>query len=229
MRDRFRSLILFGAALLILTAGFGLRDPWPPNEPENALAAAEMLSSGDWLAPTLAGELFVKEGPLYLWILAVFQWLFGMRIGFLLPSLLAGIGMLWMTCDLGPPALGRCRRFLGRGRNAGLRAVRIAGARRRGRRGVVLLHRVRALRAVPAPFAGPRLGPFRSRLPGLRAGFADRHFRPVTAPVAGAVALGGTPRLAAEPGPVEPQVAGWPCSALGDSGGLAGLALGLRQ
>ena len=100
MRDRFRSLILFGAALLILTAGFGLRDPWPPNEPENALAAAEMLSSGDWLAPTLAGELFVKEGPLYLWILAVFQWLFGMRIGFLLPSLLAGIGMLWMTCDL---------------------------------------------------------------------------------------------------------------------------------
>ena len=100
MRDRARSLILFGAALLILTTGFGLRDPWPPNEPENALAAAEMLNSGDWLTPTLAGELFVKEGPLYLWILAVFQWLFGMRIGFLLPSLLAGIGILWMTCDL---------------------------------------------------------------------------------------------------------------------------------
>ena len=32
--------------------------------------------------------------------MAVFQWLFGMRTGFLLPSLLAGIGMLWMTCDL---------------------------------------------------------------------------------------------------------------------------------
>ena len=100
MRVPARLLILFGAALLILTAGFGLRDPWPPNEPENALAAAEMLRSGDWLAPTLAGELFVKEGPLYLWILAVFQWLFGMRTGFLLPSLLAGVGMLWMTCDL---------------------------------------------------------------------------------------------------------------------------------
>ena len=100
MSDRTRPLILFGAALLILTAGFGLRDPWPPNEPENALAAAEMLKSGVWLAPTLAGELFVKEGPLYLWILAVFQGLFGMRIGFVLPSLLAGIAILWMTCDL---------------------------------------------------------------------------------------------------------------------------------
>ena len=100
MMDRTRLLILFGAALLILTAGFGLRDPWPSNEPENALAAAEMLKSGNWLAPTLAGELFVKDGPLYLWILAAFQWLFGMRIGFLLPSLLAGIGILCLTWDL---------------------------------------------------------------------------------------------------------------------------------
>ena len=100
MRASHRLLILFGAALLILTAGFGLRDPWPPNEPEYALAAAEILGSGRWLAPTLAGELFVEEGPLYLWILAIFQWIFGMRAGFLLPSLLAGIGILWMVSDL---------------------------------------------------------------------------------------------------------------------------------
>ncbi len=100
MKTSARPLILFGAALLILTAGFGLRDPWPPNEPENALAAAEMLRHGSWLAPTLAGELFVQQGPLYLWILAVFQWLFGMRVGFLLPSFLAGVGILWLTYDL---------------------------------------------------------------------------------------------------------------------------------
>ena len=100
MDARARPLILFGAALLIFTAGFGLRDPWPPNEPENALAAAEMLRYGNWLAPTLAGELFVEQGPLYLWVLAVFQWVFGLRIGFLLPSLLCGIGILWLTHDL---------------------------------------------------------------------------------------------------------------------------------
>ena len=100
MNPRFRSLILFGAAVLTLTAGFGLRDPWPPNEPENALAAAEMLRAGNWLAPTLAGELFVQQGPLYLWVLAAFQWLFGLRLGFLLPSLLAGLGILWLVWDL---------------------------------------------------------------------------------------------------------------------------------
>ena len=100
MDPRYRLLILFGAAVLILTAGFGLRDPWPPNEPENALAAAELLRTGNWLAPTLAGELFVRQGPLYLWLLAIFQWLFGMRTGFLLPSLLAGIGILFLVWDL---------------------------------------------------------------------------------------------------------------------------------
>ncbi len=100
MRDRLRLLILFGAAMLIFTAGFGLRDPWPPNEPDNALAAAEMLRYGNWLAPTLAGEIFADQGPLYLWILGAFQWLFGMRAGFLLPSLLSAIGILGLTWDL---------------------------------------------------------------------------------------------------------------------------------
>ena len=100
MRDSFRPLILFGCALLIFTAGFGLRDPWPPNEPENVLAALEMLRYGNWLAPTLAGEPFADHGPLYVWILGVFQWLFGLRAGFLLPSLLAAFGILWLTWDL---------------------------------------------------------------------------------------------------------------------------------
>ncbi len=100
MRDRSRLLILFGAASLIFTAGFGLRDPWPPNEPDNALAAAEMLRYGNWLAPTLAGEIFADHGPLHLWILGIFQWLFGLRAGFLLPSLLAAFGILWLSWDL---------------------------------------------------------------------------------------------------------------------------------
>jgi len=100
MQDRARLLILFGAAALIFTAGFGLRDPWPPNVPDNVLAAAEMLRYGNWLAPTLAGELFAEQGPLHLWVLGAFQWLFGLRAGFLLPSLLSAFGILWLTWDL---------------------------------------------------------------------------------------------------------------------------------
>lgn len=104
-------LILFGAGVLMLTAGFGLRDPWPPNEPGNALAAAEMLRYGNWLAPTLAGELFVEQGPLYLWTMAAFQWALGLRIGFLLPSLLAGLGILWLVCDLARRLWGQSAAF----------------------------------------------------------------------------------------------------------------------
>jgi len=100
MQDRARLLILFGAAALIFTAGFGLRDPWPPNVPDNVLAAAEMLRYGNWLAPTLAGELFAEQGPLHLWVLGAFQWFFGLRAGFLLPSLLSAFGILWLTWDL---------------------------------------------------------------------------------------------------------------------------------
>ena len=59
-----------------------------------------MLRHGNWLAPRLAGELFADHGPLYLWVLGVFQWLFGLRAGFLLPSLLAAFGILWLTWDL---------------------------------------------------------------------------------------------------------------------------------
>ena len=44
-------------ALLIL-AGYGLRDPWPADEPRFASIARDMVATGDWLIPRAGGDLY---------------------------------------------------------------------------------------------------------------------------------------------------------------------------
>ena len=93
-------LWLAAAALLTLAAGLGLRDPWAPDEPRYALIAAEMLKSGDWSVTRLGGVIYAEKPPVYFWLLAAAEWLGGLRSGFLLPSLAAGVGSLALTWDL---------------------------------------------------------------------------------------------------------------------------------
>ena len=99
-RPRSRELWLAAAVLLTIAAGLGLRDPWAPDEPRYALIAAEMLHSGDWSVTRLGGMIYAEKPPVYFWLLAAAQWLAGFRPGFLLPSLLAGIGTLVLVWDL---------------------------------------------------------------------------------------------------------------------------------
>ena len=93
-------LWLAAAALLTIAAGLGLRDPWAPDEPRYALIAAEMLQSGDWSVTRLGGVIYAQKPPLYFWLLAAAQWIASLRPGFLLPSLLAGLGTLVLVWDL---------------------------------------------------------------------------------------------------------------------------------
>lgn len=89
-------------AVLVLGAGLGLRDPWPADEPRFALVARQMVESGQWLFPMRGNELYPDKPPLFMWIQAVFLLLTGnLRIAFLLPSLLAALGTLWLVRDLG--------------------------------------------------------------------------------------------------------------------------------
>ena len=97
---RKNEIWLAAAALLTLAAGFGLRDPWAPDEPRYALIAAEMLQSGDWTVTRLGGVIYAQKPPVYFWLLATAEWLGGLRSGFLLPSLLAGLGTLAVVWDL---------------------------------------------------------------------------------------------------------------------------------
>lgn len=92
----------FAIALLVLSAGYGLRDPWPADEPRFVLVARQMLESGEWLFPHRGIELYPDKPPVYFWLLAISQSLIGdWRWSFLLPSLLAGMAVLWLVYDLG--------------------------------------------------------------------------------------------------------------------------------
>ena len=95
-------------ALLLMATGLGLRDPWPADEPRFALVAQDMLRSGDWLFPRVGGDLYADKPPLYFWLMAASMAVTGsMRVGFLLPSLLAGIGTTLLVYDLLRRARGR--------------------------------------------------------------------------------------------------------------------------
>ena len=101
-RDTLLDLLLLTAfALLLIGAGLGLREPWAPDEPRFALVAKDMLRSGDWLFPRVGGDLYADKPPVFFWLLAVAMSVTGsVRAGFLLPSLLAGIGSTWLVYDL---------------------------------------------------------------------------------------------------------------------------------
>ncbi|HKZ73032.1 MAG TPA: glycosyltransferase family 39 protein [Steroidobacteraceae bacterium] len=89
------------AVLVIVGAGFGLRDPWPADEPRFASLARDMVASGDWLFPRVGGDLYQDKPPLFFWLLAGAYALVGsVRWSFLLPSLLAAFGTLALVYDL---------------------------------------------------------------------------------------------------------------------------------
>lgn len=89
-------------AMLVLGAGLGLRDPWPADEPRFALVARQMVESGQWLFPMRGDELYSDKPPLFMWLQAIALSITGhLRLAFLLPSLLAALGTLWLVRDLG--------------------------------------------------------------------------------------------------------------------------------
>ncbi|MGO1073434.1 ArnT family glycosyltransferase [Lysobacter sp. CA199] len=89
-------------AWLVLGAGLGLRDPWPADEPRFALAAKQMVDSGQWLFPQRGIELYSDKPPMFMWTQALSYLITGhWRVAFLLPSLLAALGTLWCVVDLG--------------------------------------------------------------------------------------------------------------------------------
>lgn len=95
-------LLLLGLGLLVLASGFGLRDPWPADEPRFALIARDMVISGQWLFPSAGGDLYQDKPPLFFWLIASVYALTGsLRFSFLLPSLVAAVGTLLLVYDLG--------------------------------------------------------------------------------------------------------------------------------
>ena len=89
-------------AFVVLAVGIGLRAPWPSDEPRFVLVAKQMWESGDWLFPHRGRELYPDKPPIYFWLLgASYALIRDWTWGFLLPSLLAALGTLALTIDLG--------------------------------------------------------------------------------------------------------------------------------
>lgn len=95
-------LLLIGLSLLLLAAGIGLRNPWPADEPVYALIARDMLAHHQWLIPMAGGDYYQDKPPLFFWLIAAGYFITGsLKVGFLLPSLLAGLGTTLLVYDLG--------------------------------------------------------------------------------------------------------------------------------
>ena len=92
-------LLLLGA--LVIGAGIGLRDPWPPDEPRFALVGREMVETGEWLFPHRNGEIYPDKPPVFMWLIATGYLATGsLRLAFLLPSLLGALVTLALLWDL---------------------------------------------------------------------------------------------------------------------------------
>lgn len=103
-RDQQRRdiLLLVVVGLVLFATGLGLRDPWPADEPRFALIARDMVATGQWLFPRVGGELYQDKPPVFFWCIAFLYWLTdNLRISFLLPSLLGGLGSVLLVYDLG--------------------------------------------------------------------------------------------------------------------------------
>jgi 4-amino-4-deoxy-L-arabinose transferase-like glycosyltransferase len=99
--------ILLAVGLLI-ASGYGLRDPWPADEPRFASLARDMVASGDWLFPRVGGDLYQDKPPVYFWLLALSYAAVGsVRWSFLLPSVLAATGTLLLVYSLASRLHGR--------------------------------------------------------------------------------------------------------------------------
>ena len=88
-------------ALFVLAAGMGARDPWPADEPRFNLVARQMVERGEYLITYRGIELYSDKPPLYMWTqVAAYRLTGSWRVAFLLPSLLAALGVTWLLFDL---------------------------------------------------------------------------------------------------------------------------------
>jgi 4-amino-4-deoxy-L-arabinose transferase-like glycosyltransferase len=73
--------VLVLMALVFVVPGLTAHDPWKAFDVVALEIAREMLSSGDWLVPRVAGEPWFEDPPLYHWLAAAF----GAALGWLMP------------------------------------------------------------------------------------------------------------------------------------------------
>jgi 4-amino-4-deoxy-L-arabinose transferase-like glycosyltransferase len=96
-------LCLLAASAILFLPGLGSRDFWAPGEPRYGEVIRVMFEKGDWLVPTLNGQLFADKPVLYYWLALIVSHLTGGVSEWTsrLPAALAGIGLVLLTYEFG--------------------------------------------------------------------------------------------------------------------------------
>lgn len=102
-RSRNHLFYLLALALLLFFPGLGGRDLWAPVEPRYAEIARIMFIKGEWIVPTLNGELYTDKPILYFWLVLIASKLAGgvNESTLRLPAALAGVGFVLTTYFIG--------------------------------------------------------------------------------------------------------------------------------
>jgi len=84
---------------LLFFTGLGERDLWAPVEPRYAEIARIMFAKGEWIVPTVNGDLYTDKPILYFWLVLIASKLAGevSEWTLRLPAALAGIGFVLAT------------------------------------------------------------------------------------------------------------------------------------
>lgn len=105
-------LLLIGLGAVLYLPGLWLRDLWNPDEPRYAEVARAMRVTGEYLVPHLNGAIYAEKPPLFFWMSAALQPLFGVVAGRVVVALLA-TGTMLLTYALGRLKFDRRTALLG--------------------------------------------------------------------------------------------------------------------
>jgi 4-amino-4-deoxy-L-arabinose transferase-like glycosyltransferase len=102
------SVFLFVFGVLIFFPALGARDFWAPVEPRYAEIARVMFLNGEWIVPTVNGDLYTDKPILYFWLVLIFSHVAGAVNEWTvrLPAALGALGVVLATYKLGKDFFG---------------------------------------------------------------------------------------------------------------------------
>jgi 4-amino-4-deoxy-L-arabinose transferase-like glycosyltransferase len=94
---------LCALTLLLFVTGLGRRDFWAPVEPRYAEIIRVMFAKGEWIVPTVNGEIYTDKPILYFWLALIASKIAGgvNEWTVRLPAALSGIGFVLATYFIG--------------------------------------------------------------------------------------------------------------------------------
>jgi 4-amino-4-deoxy-L-arabinose transferase-like glycosyltransferase len=97
--ERFYPVYLFFLGAVLFFTALGTRDFWAPVEPRYGEIARVMFAKGDWILPTVNGDLYTDKPILYFWLVLIAAKLAGVVNEWTvrLPAAIGGVGFILAT------------------------------------------------------------------------------------------------------------------------------------